>query len=616
MVVVGMQKRISTMPRGIYFGLSVLIIATLGVGLLESDGSDPFHLLGHGPTHTEANQSGFITGAHGTLQLNGKPFRFAGANMHWLPFGDSTNYSSQFQINDGLDTAKAMGLTVIRAHDLGISTGCHNCIEPALGVFNKIALQHDDYVITAAAKRGLHLIIPLTDNFHHPAGGKHNFTDWRGIADENQFYSNPQVISDFETYISVLLNHVNSYTGIAYRDDPTILAWETGNALTPPTSWTQTVSTYIKSIDYHHLIVDGRYDIDPQATRLSTIDIVSTHFYPKNISHLTEDATIAKKMGKAFIVGEFDWNDANGGDTLQSFLTAIMSNSAIAGDAFWELWPHDDQYGYIHQEAKYDLHYPGDALAMQASVQLLRSHAYKMRGLALPPDSIPGTPLLETVIRNGTSNVLIWRGTPATANYTVERSIIGADGPWSVLCNRCATDNNTPWVDTQIPKASLWYRVIAYNASGMAGPPSSAFQAGSTGFRIDNLNDWSGVYQHSPNLGFDTTNAQFMCSDTSRVLRTTATHEFVTWRQKNMLSFQAIAYFWSYEPVSPLSFYTSADGQSWTAATPTVVAIHGDWQEDIYTLQKLANVNYVKVVWNNTTGQPWNPNLGTVSILF
>src|SRR3984893_13638472 len=166
---------------------------------------------------------GFVTHSGSQLMLNGQPFRFAGANMHWLPFGDSTIYTSQFEINDGLDAAKEMGLTVVRSHDLGISTGCSNCIEPALGVFNETALIHDDYVIKAARDRGIRLIIPLTDNWHYPAGGKHNFTDWRGISDENQFYYNAQVISDFETYISTLLNHVNTYTGVAYKNDPTIM---------------------------------------------------------------------------------------------------------------------------------------------------------------------------------------------------------------------------------------------------------------------------------------------------------------------------------------------------------------------------------------------------------
>ncbi len=145
------------------------------------------------------------------------------------------------------------------------------------------------------------LIIPLTDNWHYAEGGKHTFTDWRSISDENQFYYNTQVISDFETYISTLLNHVNVYTGIAYKNDPTILAWETGNELVPPTSWTQLISTYIKSLDHNHLVLDGRYGIDPNAASLTNVDIVSDHYYPKSISKLTSDAQAAKKAGNPFL---------------------------------------------------------------------------------------------------------------------------------------------------------------------------------------------------------------------------------------------------------------------------------------------------------------------------
>ncbi len=550
------------------------------------------------------------------LLLDGHPFRFAGANMHWLPFDDSTNYTSQFRINDGLDAAKEMGLTVIRAHDLGISTGCSNCIEPTPGVFNETALEHDDYVIKAAANHGLRLIIPLTDNYHYPAGGKHNFTEWRGLSDENQFYSNPQVISDFETYISTLLNHVNIYTGVAYKNDPTIMAWETGNELVPPTSWTQTISTYIKSIDHNHLVVDGRYGVDPNAASLTNVDIVSDHYYPKSISKLASDAKATKQVGKAFIVGEFDWNDTNGGDSLSSFLAAIVSNATVSGDAFWELWSHDDQYGYVHGEVQYMLHYPGDSAAMRTSTRQLRMHAYKIAGLLVPPYSFPGIPLLEIVIREGTEDVLIWRGAAKASSYSIERSTISANGPWTVICNQCATDESIPWVDTTPPAGMLWYRVIAYNLAGVAGRPSNSYQAGSAHMLVDNLNDWSKAYTHSSNLTFDTTYPQYMHDDTSRAVRTTTTPEYIIWKEANIVAFQAITYFWPGEPISPFSIYTSSDESTWMSSNPEIIKIDGDWFEYIYTLNNMSEVNYVKIVWNNTTGQSWNLQLGAVTILY
>src|SRR5260221_14201153 len=72
-------------------------------------------------TRTVLNR--FVTRAGSQLMMNGRPFRFAGANMHWLPFDDSTTYTSQVRIMDGLADAQEMRLTVVRSHGLGICTG-------------------------------------------------------------------------------------------------------------------------------------------------------------------------------------------------------------------------------------------------------------------------------------------------------------------------------------------------------------------------------------------------------------------------------------------------------------------------------------------------------------
>jgi mannan endo-1,4-beta-mannosidase len=447
--------------------IALLLITFMGIELTQWQ-----------PVNTGSSivQNAFVTRSGSQLMLNGNPFRFGGANIHWLLLNDSADYPSQFQVNDALASAKDMGITVVRSHTLGISTGCANCIEPSLGVFNKTALVHDDYVIKVARDYGIRFIIPLTDNWHYAAGGKHNFTEWRDIADENQFYSNDEVIKDFETYISTLLNHVNIYTGIAYKDDPTIMAWETGNELIPPITWTRTISAYIKRIDNHHLVMDGRGGIDPEAANLANVDIVSDHYYPKDVSSLESDARLAHTMNKVFVAGEFDWNDANGGDSLSRFLSAIESNPFIAGDAFWELWPHDDRYGYVKGQKEYMFHYPGDSNAMRKSAQQLRTHAYHMRQVPIPAYSIPASPTLGMVIRNGSDNTLIWRGVTGAASYTIERSSSSANGPWRVICNKCATDAEVPWVDKKAPQGTLWYRIIAYNFSGVAGEPSRPYQ--------------------------------------------------------------------------------------------------------------------------------------------
>lgn len=56
-----------------------------------------------------------------------------------------------------------------------------------------------------------------------------------------------------------------------------------------------------------------------------------------------------------------------------------------------------------------------------------------------------------------TGDAIAWRGTTGADTYTVERSIEGADGPWIVVCDHCATDNDIPWIDTSKPSGTVWY---------------------------------------------------------------------------------------------------------------------------------------------------------------
>ncbi len=74
--------------------------------------------------------------------------------------------------------------------------------------------------------------------------------------------------------------------------------------------------------------------------------------------------------------------------------------------------------------------------------------------------------------------VIAWRGTTDAATYSVERSATGPDGPWSTVCDRCATDDSTPWTDPTAPASALWYRVIPYNEQGVEGMVSPAAYVG------------------------------------------------------------------------------------------------------------------------------------------
>ncbi len=311
--------------------------------------------------------AGFVTRSGSGLLLAGNRFRFAGANEYYLGLDDNVRdasgmptYPTTAAIDDALMSAVATGATVVRSHTLGVSVGCSGCLEPRLGVFNDGALVAADYAIFRAGQLGLKLMIPLTDQWRWYHGGESVFTGWAGYpndpdpsvnasnstaqrASEGHFYSDPAVLSNFRAYVAHLLNHVNRYNALAYKNDPTILAWETGNELwTADAAWTQSLAHYLKhTVGARQLVADGSaadgMSVSGAAVDAADIDIVGGHLYPVDVPWMLRDASVAAAHGKAYVVGEFDWTNPA---ATAALIAAVQGDPDIAGDLYWTLMPH------------------------------------------------------------------------------------------------------------------------------------------------------------------------------------------------------------------------------------------------------------------------------------
>lgn len=463
-----------------------------------------------GGGQAKAAITGFVTRSGSQLTVDGQPFRFGSANIYWLGLDENVppgtvDYPTAFRVNDVLATAKEMGVNVVRSH-AAISFGCPKCIKPTLTTYNETAFQQLDYVIKTAGDQGVRLILPLIDQYNYYHGGKKSWTKWFGYPDDGisytgyEFYNQPAIIDAFKQYVNTLLNRVNTYTGVAYKDDPTIMAWETGNELgwfdnpTAFKNWTTEIAGYLKQLDTHHLVMDGSYGVVDSHLTIPGIDIYSDHFYQwpnvgscckgLSVTQLQTQATKVQNAGKVMYVGEYAWNYETQG-TLSNFLSAIQSTPVIAGDAFWALFGHGDDYGYEQHNESFTVHYPGDTPAMQTAVQQMRNHAFAMRGMSVPAHGVPGAPLLTSHAVSGGKYQLKWRGSVPSATYTVERSTAGSSGPWTVVCNACATDNQTPWTDaTSTSGTAAWYRVKGVNLGGVAGAYSNVYATGGTALPI------------------------------------------------------------------------------------------------------------------------------------
>lgn len=604
--------------RSIHSFARVLALSIVVIVVLTALGS-PFFSKFFPVPKAHAAVSGFVTRSGSQLQLGGSTFRFSGANIYWLGLDENVggyDYPTQFRVDDAMATAQDMGATVVRTFTaLGI--GCSMCIESSIGNYNETALQKLDYAIKSAGDHGIRLVLPLVDRYSCFDGGIHEYVaggttsgdcSVPAAGEENTFYTSATIIGYFEDHISQILNRVNTYTGVAYKNDPTIMAWETGNELsTPPTSWTQTIANYIKGIDSNHLVIDGTFGINASALSLSNVDIYSNHYYPMSVSAVNSDAATVTGANKVFYVGEYGWTS---GDSLSSFLSAIETHGA-AGDTYWSLFSHDDTSGYVQHSDGYTLHYPGDTTDMRSRAQLLRTHAYTMQGISsAPAENTPAAPLITSV----TGNQIAWRGADVADTYSVERSTTSPSSGYSVICNRCTTDNGTPWTDTSQPAGAAWYRVQGYNLAAAAGPYSDNVYEAIT----DPLNDWNSsiLSSHTANLGFDSSSSSFFNGDTSRAKRinNSTGHEEIAWHLAGVTTFQAVTYFWPGEGVSPFTISTSTDGTTYTSVTPAITGGSGNWPQYIYTLSNLSNVNYVKMTWNNTSGQPWSPQISQVTL--
>ncbi|MET3807807.1 hypothetical protein ABIB25_004834 [Nakamurella sp. UYEF19] len=401
-------RRWAILSAGVALAVAVVGTASAGTALATSSAAPTpasqatIKLIPATSTATTTARTGFVTRSGSRLLLNGSTFRFAGANEYYLGLDDNIRdaggnptYPTKARIDDALSSAVATGATVIRSHTLGISVGCPVCLEPTPGVFDDKALASADYAIYRAARLGLKLMIPLTDQWRFYHGGESTFTGWAGYPNstdqnanaannsaqrqaESYFYTDPSVVSAFRVYVGHLLNHVNPYTGLAYKNDPTIMAWETGNEIwTAQPSWTQSLASFIKhTVGAKQLVADGSaasgMSVADAAVDAPDVDILGGHFYPVDTAWMQRDAATAAAHQKAYVVGEFDWTDAS---ATAALIATVQADPNIAGDLYWTLMPHLENGSPEPHDDGFTMYSPAQDAAAAELLAALTKHA-------------------------------------------------------------------------------------------------------------------------------------------------------------------------------------------------------------------------------------------------
>lgn len=440
-----------------------------------------------------AEFAGFVTARGDQLIEEGKPFRFISFNIpnlqlvedNLMPAAETAwDWPNEFELNDALESVRQMGGTVVRTYVLsvrreGSDMGEHVYVRGP-GDFNEEAFETLDLALEVANKKGVRLIIPLVDNWQWQ-GGIAEYAAFRGKPAE-AFWTDEQVIADFEQTIQHLLTRVNARTGVAYRDDPAILGWETGNELDAPPQWTSRIAKFIKSLDANHLVIDGYslHGVREESLADPNIDVVTTHHYP-NVGRgdYVEPIRAAREKcrgRKPYFVGEFGFIPP---DEFAAVYDEVIQNGT-SGALLWSLRYHHRAGGfYWHSESSGPgvyraYHWPGFATGEpygeREVLRLTRAKAYEIRGLEAPPREVPSAPRLLPI---DDVAAISWQGSAGAASYLVERAT-NATGLWTVVADAVddAAEQYRPLFSdgTAEPGSSYSYRVTAKNEAGASAP--------------------------------------------------------------------------------------------------------------------------------------------------
>jgi hypothetical protein len=270
----------------------------------------------------------FITRSGDKLMEDDQQYRFISVNIPNLHLVEddglwATNewrFPDDFEINDALSSVKEMGGRAVRTYVISI---CRKqgpnpipCHVKKPGEFNEDAFKALDLVVAVANRAGVRLIIPLVDNWKWWGGADNAYT-------ANGLRTSGPIVRSSQTSKTLSSPSIAAtITGTLYKDDKAILAWETGNELSCPYSWTKEIAAYLKSLDSNHLVADGFYigshELQPEPLADPNIDIVSSHHYPGPNKGGAEMAADIKRFHaaiggkKVYLIGEFGFIPVSG----------------------------------------------------------------------------------------------------------------------------------------------------------------------------------------------------------------------------------------------------------------------------------------------------------------
>jgi mannan endo-1,4-beta-mannosidase len=334
--------------------------------------------------------AGFISRTDGALITESlAPLRATGSNVYYLQqlfayAQQDDNARLSAGVAEVLDDLVCLSLPVARIWGFNDSAD-RSSIRSGPNEFHEAGLRGLDQAIWEAKRRGIRLIVPLVNNWAD-YGGLPAYAEWATKEDgvpraHDDFFFDPRLRRYWKDYVDVLAARVNTFTGVAYRDEPTILAWEVGNEFrcarcrgnSRLVDTVRELADYLRRAFPRHLIADGGegFDDDRAAylglsndypvrgddgasfsrlAALEELDMLSYHYYPQSYGLLSEADTqvwitrhqaIALVYGKVAYLGECGTiaPDSERARRYDAWLGHVFEESGGPLGLMWQLLP-------------------------------------------------------------------------------------------------------------------------------------------------------------------------------------------------------------------------------------------------------------------------------------
>jgi mannan endo-1,4-beta-mannosidase len=299
-------------------GIGLLLCAVLaaGCGAVQQESA---------PGPDSAPASGFVTVEDGRFELQGEPYYYAGTNFWYGAYlGAPGETGDRDRLRRELDILKANGITNLRVLAASEASELVMSLEPAIqtapGEYNADLLKGLDFLLAEMGRRDMKAVLFL-NNYWQWSGGMNQYVAWitgeevvdpdvtgdweRFIATSAEFYRLPEAQRYYRRLIKTLIQRENTVTGVPYRNDPAIMAWQLANEPRPGVhgqdealnqvfvDWVEETAAYIQRLDDNHLVSTGSEgswgtleddELYMRAHKTPHIDYLTVHLWIKNWS--------------------------------------------------------------------------------------------------------------------------------------------------------------------------------------------------------------------------------------------------------------------------------------------------------------------------------------------